>query len=84
MGKRHLYFAFGSNLDTEQMRTRCPGSRPQAAAVLPGFRLGFAGTSSTWGGGVATVVADGTSSVPGLMVIAGESPVTPGLPATSR
>ncbi|OAA53435.1 AIG2 family protein [Cordyceps fumosorosea ARSEF 2679] len=33
-----LYFAYGSNLSTAQMRARCPSSTPVGLAVLPGWR----------------------------------------------
>jgi hypothetical protein len=39
--KPELYFAYGSNLDAQQMRERCPGSRPLFRATLPGHRLDF-------------------------------------------
>lgn len=52
----HLYFAYGSNLDLDQMRARCPGSRLVGPAALPNHRLAFAGFSPRWGGGVATIV----------------------------
>ena len=53
-----LYFAFGSNLGTEQMATRCPGSSVFLRGELAGYRLAFLGTRSKWGeGGTATIVA---------------------------
>lgn len=56
-------FAYGSNLDERQMRRRCPGSVPRLSATLPGHRLAFAGRSTLWGGGVATVLRDSGSTV---------------------
>jgi gamma-glutamylcyclotransferase (GGCT)/AIG2-like uncharacterized protein YtfP len=50
------YFAYGSNLNQEQMRARCPDSRPMFTAILPSYRLVFAGWSRQWRGGVASVV----------------------------
>lgn len=32
-----LYFAFGSNLSTTQMRSRCPGAKAVGLAFLPGY-----------------------------------------------
>lgn len=32
-----LYFAFGSNLSSTQMRSRCPGAAAVALAFLPGY-----------------------------------------------
>jgi gamma-glutamylcyclotransferase (GGCT)/AIG2-like uncharacterized protein YtfP len=61
------YFAYGSNLDAAQMRARCPSAKLLGAAILDGYRLGFAGQSAAWGGGVATVVRDGEGRVPGLL-----------------
>lgn len=52
---RHYYFAYGSNMDLEQMLDRCPSARPLGAARLEGHRLEFAGHSSSWGGAVATI-----------------------------
>ena len=49
------YFAFGSNMDEEQMAHRCPGARPLAFATLPQHRLVFRGPSRNRGGGVASV-----------------------------
>ncbi len=64
----HTYFAYGSNLDAAQMRARCPSARLLGAAMLDGYRLGFAGQSAAWGGGgVATVVRDREAHVPGLL-----------------
>lgn len=34
-----LYFAYGSNLLPRQMAQRCPGAKPVARAVLPGYRF---------------------------------------------
>jgi hypothetical protein len=36
-----IYFAYGSNMDPEQMRRRCPGHRVLGRAFLPGFELCF-------------------------------------------
>ena len=40
------YFAYGSNLDAAQMRARCPSAKLLGAAILDGYRLGFAGQSA--------------------------------------
>lgn len=52
---KHLYFAYGSNLDDAQMATRCPGARALHVASLAGHRLVFGGFSQRWGGAVANV-----------------------------
>lgn len=48
-----LYFAYGSNLDPEQMKTLCPGHSVVGLAVLHDHRLGFPLFSNQWEGGVA-------------------------------
>ncbi len=50
------YFAYGSNLDAEQMSERCPSSRALFRARLDGYRLDFTHLSRRWGGGAADVV----------------------------
>ena len=57
-----LYFAYGSNLDPQQMTRRCPGATVVGVAELKDHRLTFPLTSHDWGGGVASVgVAHGVS-----------------------
>jgi len=57
-----LYFAYGSNLDPQQMTRRCPGATVVGVAELKDHRLTFPLTSHDWGGGVASVsVAHGAS-----------------------
>ncbi len=51
-----LYFAYGSNLDQQQMRKRCPGARVLAPGVLRGYRIAFGNHSVKRGGAVATIV----------------------------
>ena len=63
----HLYFAYGSNLDPDQMLRRCPDARLVGVATLSGFRLAFTGRSKTWGGGVATVLLASSGLVQGLV-----------------
>ncbi len=66
---RRLYFAYGSNLSREQMTQRCPAALPLAPYALGGHRLAFVGEgNSRWGrGGVATVIPQAGSSVPGAL-----------------
>lgn len=53
-----LMFAYGSNLNVEQMRLRCPDAEPLGRIKLPGWRLVFRGVadcvqeggSHCWGG----------------------------------
>jgi gamma-glutamylcyclotransferase (GGCT)/AIG2-like uncharacterized protein YtfP len=50
-----LYFAYGSNLDPDQMRARCPDCRTVGVASLPDHRLTFPLHFEPWGGGTAGV-----------------------------
>jgi gamma-glutamylcyclotransferase (GGCT)/AIG2-like uncharacterized protein YtfP len=50
-----LYFAYGSNLDPEQMQSRCPGHVVVGLAALRDHRLAFPLYSNPWGGGVSSI-----------------------------
>jgi gamma-glutamylcyclotransferase len=62
-----LYFAYGSNLDEEQMRARCPTARRAARATLRGHALTFGGYSHRWNGAVASVRRARGAEVEGLL-----------------
>ncbi|MBE2179602.1 MAG: gamma-glutamylcyclotransferase [Chthoniobacterales bacterium] len=51
-----LYFAYGSNLRSAQMRRLCPGHIFVAPARLDGHRLAFTLPDEEWAGGVADLV----------------------------
>ena len=68
---RQYYFAYGSNMNPQQMAERCFAARVVCAACLPGYRLAFYGRNRVWDGGQETVVQapgpDNTSgNVPGV------------------
>jgi len=62
-----LYFSFGSNLDPDQMRARCPAHRVVGAAVLRDHKLVFPLFSEGWGGGVASVQLSHGNDVWGVL-----------------
>ncbi len=63
-----LYFAYGSNMNWTQMRSRCPDARQKCVAKLPEHQLAFTRTSERWqGGGVADVVPDSGKVVWGVV-----------------
>ena len=68
-----LYFAYGSNLDPEQMRSRCPSHRVVGLAELRDHRLVFPLFSQVWSGGVASVQPAHGSSVWGVVYDVSES-----------
>jgi len=41
----HLYFAYGSNLNRQDMTDRCPSAKPVAPALLEGWGLTFRGVA---------------------------------------
>jgi hypothetical protein len=54
-GEKDLYFAYGSNMSLEQIRSRCSRPVVVAAARLADHRLGFYGHSETWDSAMETV-----------------------------
>lgn len=61
-----LYFAYGSNINLEQMAWRCPGAEVFGSAALEGYELLFRGNSRR-GSGVATIAPKEGSQVYGLL-----------------
>lgn len=49
------YFAYGSNLNRNQMKERCPGAKPFSKATLPNYKLIFTGWTRNWRGGTASI-----------------------------
>lgn len=62
-----LYFAYGSNLNLEQMNQKCTKPRVLGIARLPYHKIGFYEHSVIWDGAVETVVPDTQSEVWGVL-----------------
>ncbi|MGD2175207.1 MAG: gamma-glutamylcyclotransferase [Candidatus Brocadiaceae bacterium] len=62
-----LYFAYGSNMDLEQIRERCPSAGFQFRAKLPDHELGFTRKSRRRGCGVADAVPTDGGEVWGVV-----------------
>lgn len=60
--KHALYFAYGSNLNLDQMSRRCPAASPMATVTLRDYKLTFCGNGRA---GVANVEPDAGSCVVG-------------------
>jgi hypothetical protein len=58
------YLAYGSNMNEEQMKRRCPSATFIQSGILKGYRLAFAGYSKNWGGPVADIRKDPGSEIP--------------------
>lgn len=61
MNKTYYYIAYGSNLNKEQMKFRCPDAKPIGTAVLPKHSLYFRGSQS---GNYLTVEKEAGGFVP--------------------
>lgn len=68
-----LYFAYGSNLDQEQMADRCPNARFYKFAVMPDTRLIFTGYSQVRKGSVASITSAPQKYVEGVLYSVDES-----------
>ena len=60
-----LYFAYGSNMNENQMAFRCPDAQVVGTVRLEGYRLTFAGNGG--GRGVATILPEKGSYVDGVL-----------------
>jgi gamma-glutamylcyclotransferase len=67
-----LYFAYGSNMDWDQMRERCPSARFVGVALLPDYELAFTRKSVKRGCGVADAVPKRGSAVWGVVYEIGD------------
>ena len=59
--EKTLYFAYGSNMNLEQMSRRCPNAKVAGTAFLEGYELLFRGSLH---GAVATIEPKADSNVP--------------------
>ena len=62
-----FYFAYGSNMNENQMNNRCPENQFIGIATLQGYRLDYTRFAKTRCGGVADIVADSGGTVWGLV-----------------
>src|SRR5882762_4531523 len=62
-----LYFAYGSNMDLDQIVQRCPSAKFQHSAVARGYRLGFTRFSKSRECGVADLIAEAGKEVWGAV-----------------
>jgi len=60
-----LYFAYGSNINLDQMSFRCPNAEVVGPVVLENYTLLFRGNAR--GNGVATIAPRKRCKVPGLL-----------------
>lgn len=63
--KDRYYFAYGGNMNLEQMKYRCPAAEVVENVRLENYRLAFRGRAP--GNGVATVLPEKGSYVEGVL-----------------
>lgn len=63
--KETYYFAYGSNMNLDQMAYRCPAASVVEKVKLEGYRLTFCGRGK--GSGVATILPEEGSQVEGVL-----------------
>jgi gamma-glutamylcyclotransferase len=61
------YFAYGSNIDADQMGDRAPSAVPLGVGRLDGYRLVFNVYSRRWEGGAANMEPDPQAQVWGVV-----------------
>lgn len=62
-----LYFAYGSNLNWERMKNRCPSAEFYCKAFLPDYRIEFTRESSKLNCGVADIIWDENNKAYGVV-----------------
>lgn len=62
-----LYFAYGSNLNPQQMDERCPGFHVHARGSVEGYKLTFPRYCIGWAGGVASIEPEAGQTVWGVL-----------------
>jgi len=62
-----LYFAYGSNLDWAQIRTRCPSTKAVSVAAARGYRLAFTRFSTNRQCGAADILSSSGDEVWGML-----------------
>lgn len=65
--KSVLYFAYGANMNAQQIAARCTKPKFVAAARLPDHAIGFFGHSERWDGGEETLVPKAGSDLYGVV-----------------
>ena len=56
---KKYYFAYGSNMNHKQMKSRCPDSHFLKRAYLEGYKFAYDGYSKTRNGAVANIIETG-------------------------
>ena len=63
----HYYFAYGSNMNYNQMLERCPNAKYFGKGVLPNYTLAFTRNSRNWESAVADILVSPGDDVWGII-----------------
>jgi cation transport regulator ChaC len=75
MSNKIWYFAYGSNLNKDQMCERVGGYYEAKKALLKDYEIVFSGFSPRWGGGIATIRKRGGEVVHGVLYLLDEKAI---------
>ncbi len=62
-----IYFAYGSNMDLDQMKIRCPGSSVIGIGQLTHYTMAFTRWSRSWKSGTADILPERGAIVHGVL-----------------
>ena len=62
-----IYFAYGSNMDLDQMKARCPSTQVIGVGCLAHYRMAFTRWSRSWKSGTADILPERSQSVYGVL-----------------
>ena len=62
-----IYFAYGSNMDLEQMRGRCPGCQVIGMGQVTHYAMAFTRWSRSWKSGTADILPERGRTVYGVL-----------------
>ncbi len=62
-----IYFAYGSNMDLDQMKIRCPGSSVIGIGQLTHYTMAFTRWSRSWKSGTADILPERGALVHGVL-----------------
>jgi hypothetical protein len=63
----NFYFAYGSNMNEEQMQKRCPNAKPIGKAILKDHKIAFTRESNKWKCAVADILVSPGDNVWGVL-----------------
>ncbi|MBI3805660.1 MAG: gamma-glutamylcyclotransferase [Nitrospirae bacterium] len=62
-----IYFAYGSNMDHDQMQARCPGHKVIGVGRLSHYTLAFTRWSRSWNSGTADILPEQGKEICGVL-----------------